>query len=67
MMSIGHALAATTLAGGTLPAGLMAERAQAQRTEAEDGAEDAPETSAADGALFTAVEAGLREAGYLPA
>jgi hypothetical protein len=67
MMSIGAALdAATSRAGTTLPAGLIGERAPVRPIrEAED--EEAPETPPADGALLVAVEAGLREAGYLPA
>lgn len=67
MMSIGTALdAATTLVGATLPAGLIGERAPERAIrEAEDGEE--PGTSTEEGALLVAVEAGLREAGYLPA
>ena len=67
MMSIGAALAtATTLVGGTLPAGLMAKRSSAPAHTAEE-TEDSPEAPPADAALLVAVEAGLREAGYLPA
>ncbi len=65
MMSIGSALtAATTLVGYALPAGLIGERPQAPVLHGERGQELAG-TASAEGALFEAVEAGLREAGYL--
>ncbi|MEE8628464.1 MULTISPECIES: hypothetical protein [Methylobacterium] len=60
MMSIGAAVtAATTLVGQALPAGLMGERPRASAGRA------ASEDALANGALLEAVEAGLREAGYL--
>lgn len=67
MMSIGAALnAATTLVGTTLPAGLIGERPLVGTIrEAED--EDESGMPPADGALLVVIEAGLREAGYLPA
>ncbi|GJD61238.1 hypothetical protein [Methylobacterium frigidaeris] len=66
MMSIGTALnAATTLVGATLPAALIGERTPV-RTTRDDGTEEVPEAPP-EGALLVAIEAGLREAGYLPA
>lgn len=67
MMSIGTALdAATIRVGPSLPAGLIGERAPVRGIrEAED--EEGSGTSPEEGALLVAVEAGLREAGYLPA
>ncbi len=70
MTSIGAAPSAATTRvghariGHSLAAGLTGERAPAQATRAAE-AEDAPEASFEDGALLVAVEAGLREAGYL--
>ncbi|SFU99525.1 hypothetical protein SAMN02799631_03731 [Methylobacterium sp. 174MFSha1.1] len=58
--------AATPRIGTALPTGLIGARAPVRAIrDAED--EDAPETSPEEGALLVAVEAGLREAGYLPA
>ncbi len=66
MMSIGAALnAATTLVGTTLPVGLIGERAPV-RTIHDAEAEEGPEAPQTEGALLVAIEAGLREAGYLP-
>lgn len=72
MMSIGAAVtAATTLVGQALPAGLMGERASATPGQpiagfpAAASAGGASEDALVDGALLEAVEAGLREAGYL--
>lgn len=68
MMSIGAAVtAATTLVGQALPAGLMGERASATPGQPIAGfpAAASSEDALVDGALLEAVEAGLREAGYL--
>ncbi len=75
MMSIGAAVtAATTLVGQALPAGLMGERPRASATPgqaiagfpaAASAGKTASDDALADGALLEAVEAGLREAGYL--
>ncbi|KMO12489.1 hypothetical protein [Methylobacterium platani] len=73
MMSIGAALsAATTRVGRPLPVGLAGARAVApQNGEARDVAardgEEAARFRPEDGALLVAIEAGLREAGYLDA
>ncbi|AWN53801.1 hypothetical protein [Methylobacterium sp. 17Sr1-1] len=65
MMSIGAALdAATPSVGTSLPVGRLGARAQVRAIRE---AEDEPEPSPEEGALLVAVEAGLREAGYLPA
>ncbi|TNC11410.1 hypothetical protein FF100_20015 [Methylobacterium terricola] len=65
MMSIGAALsAATTLVGHALPAGRAGERTP-PRTTREAGAEEVRETTREDATLLVAIEAGLREAGYL--
>ncbi len=64
MMSIGTALTtATTLVGPPLPAGSLGQRvpARAPRAAGTGQAEEAK------GALLVAIEAGLREAGYLSA
>ena len=66
MMSIGTALAAaTTLVGTRLPAGLIGERLPARMTRETAEAGEAEDAALAEGALLVAVEAGLREAGYL--
>lgn len=73
MMSIGAAVtAAAALVGQALPAGLMGERASATPGQpiagfpaAASAGRAAFEDALADGALLEAVEAGLREAGYL--
>ncbi|KMO37254.1 hypothetical protein VQ03_19370 [Methylobacterium tarhaniae] len=70
MMPIGAALnAATTLVGGALPAGLIGQRAPMRRMHEAEESQETEESQAppADGALLVAIEAGLREAGYLPA
>ena len=68
MMSIGTALnAATTLVGTALPAGLIGERVPARATREVAEVGEAEDSALAEGALLVAVEAGLREAGYLSA
>jgi hypothetical protein len=65
MMSIGAALnAATTLVGTSLPAGLIGERTPVGTIHTAE-TEEGPAASPTEGALLIAIEAGLREAGYL--
>ncbi len=68
MMSIGTALtAATALVGTALPAGLIGERVPARPTRETAEVGEAEDSALTEGALLVAVEAGLREAGYLTA
>ena len=68
MMSIGTALtAATALVGTALPAGPIGERVPARATREAADVGEAEDSALTEGALLVAVEAGLREAGYLSA